>query len=101
VAGLSQYLWKLEQPAHAVANGYYVAASNRVGTEAPWGIGRFYGTSYIVNPRGEFMATASEDKEELVVADCDLELIDQVRNTWQFYRDRRPETYEDLTRLLP
>jgi N-carbamoylputrescine amidase len=101
VAGLSQYLWKLEQPAHAVANGYYVAASNRVGTEAPWGIGRFYGTSYIVNPRGEFIATASEDKEELVVADCDLELIDQVRNTWQFYRDRRPETYEDLTRLLP
>jgi N-carbamoylputrescine amidase len=101
VAGLSQYLWRLEQPAHAVANGYFVAASNRVGTEAPWGIGRFYGTSYIVNPRGEFMATASEDKEELVVADCDLEMIDQVRNTWQFYRDRRPETYEDLTRLLP
>jgi beta-ureidopropionase len=101
VAGLSQYLWKIEQPAHAVANGYFVAASNRVGTEAPWGIGKFYGTSYIVNPRGEFLATASEDKDELVVADCDLEMIDQVRNVWQFYRDRRPETYEDLTRLLP
>src|SRR5919107_2134823 len=101
VAGLSEYLWKLEQPAHAVANGYFVGAINRVGTEAPWGIGRFYGTSYIVNPRGEFLAVASEDKEELVHADCDLELIDQVRNVWQFYRDRRPETYEDLTRLLP
>jgi len=45
VAGLSQYLWKLEQPAHAVANGYFMACSNRVGTEAPWNIGRFYGSS--------------------------------------------------------
>ncbi len=67
VAGLSQYLWKLEQPAHAVANGYFVAASNRVGTEAPWNIGKFYGTSYFVDPRGNFLATASEDKDELVV----------------------------------
>src|SRR5512132_3054642 len=69
VAGLSQYLWKLEQPAHAVANGYFMAASNRVGTEAPWGIGRFYGTSYVCNPRGEFLACASEDKDEVVFAD--------------------------------
>ncbi len=58
VAGLSQYLWKLEQPAHAVANGYFMACSNRVGTEAPWNIGRFYGSSYIVDPRGNFLATA-------------------------------------------
>lgn len=101
VAGLSQYLWKLEQPAHAVANGYFVAASNRVGTEAPWNIGRFYGTSYIVNPRGEFLATASEDKDELVYADCDLDQIEEVRRVWQFYRDRRPETYEDMTKQLP
>ncbi len=48
VAGLSQYLWKLEQPAHAVANGYFVGAINRVGTEAPWNIGKFYGNSYFV-----------------------------------------------------
>ncbi len=101
VAGLSQYLWKLEQPAHAVANGYFVAASNRVGTEKPWNIGKFYGTSYIVDPRGNFLATASEDKDELVIADCNLEVIDEVRKTWQFYRDRRPETYGDLTKLLP
>jgi N-carbamoylputrescine amidase len=98
VAGLSQYLWKLEQPAHAVANGYFVAASNRVGTEAPWNIGKFYGTSYIVNPRGEFLATASEDKSELVSAVCDLDQIEEVRKTWQFYRDRRPEAYGDLTK---
>ncbi len=98
VAGLSQYLWKLEQPAHAVANGYFVAASNRVGTEAPWNIGKFYGTSYIVDPRGKFLATASEDKDELVVATCDLDQIEEVRKTWQFFRDRRPEAYDDLTR---
>jgi len=101
VAGLSQYLWKLEQPAHAVANGYFVAASNRVGEEKPWNIGRFYGTSYIVDPRGNFLCTASEDKDEIVVADCDLDLIEEVRRTWQFYRDRRPETYGDMCKLLP
>ena len=96
VAGLSQYLWKIEQPAHAVANGYYVGAINRVGTEAPWNIGKFYGTSYFVNPRGEFVAEASEDNSELVVADLDLSMIDEVRNTWQFYRDRRPDAYDEL-----
>ena len=96
VAGLSQYLWKLEQPAHAVANGYYVGAINRVGTEAPWNIGKFYGTSYFVNPRGEFLATGSEDDDELVVADLDLAMIDEVRKTWQFYRDRRPDAYDEL-----
>jgi beta-ureidopropionase len=98
VAGLSQYLWKLEQPAHAVANGYFVAASNRVGTEAPWNIGKFYGTSYIVGPRGDFISTASEDKTELVTAVCDLDQIDEVRKVWQFYRDRRPDAYDDLVK---
>ena len=98
VAGLSQYLWKIEQPAHAVANGYYVAASNRVGTEAPWNIGKFYGTSYFVNPRGQIVAEASEDKDELLVADLDLSMINEVRNTWQFFLDRRPEAYGELHR---
>jgi beta-ureidopropionase len=97
VAGLSQSIWKLEQPAHAVANGYFVAASNRVGTEAPWNIGTFYGTSYVVDPRGSFLAVGSEDRDELVVATCDLDLIEEVRRTWQFFRDRRPEMYGDLT----
>ncbi len=101
VAGLSQYLWKLEQPAHAVANGYYVAASNRVGTEGPWSIGKFYGTSYFVNPRGQILAEASEDKDELVVAEMNLDLIEEVRRTWQFFRDRRPETYDDMVKQLP
>lgn len=96
VAGLSQYLWKLEQPAHAVANGYFVGAINRVGTEAPWNIGKFYGTSYFATPKGEIIAEGSEDDSELIVADLDLDQIDEVRNVWQFFRDRRPETYDNL-----
>ena len=99
VAGLSQYLWKLEQPAHAVANGYFLGASNRVGTEAPWNIGKFYGSSYFVDPRGKFLAEGSEDKDELVTATMDLDVIEDVRRIWQFYRDRRPETYAGLTAI--
>lgn len=99
VSGLSEYLWKLEQPAHAAANGYFIGAINRIGTEAPWGIGEFYGSSYFCNPRGEIIAQASRDKEELLVADLDLDQISEVRNTWQFYRDRRPETYNELVKL--
>jgi beta-ureidopropionase len=97
VAGLSQHLWKLEQPAHAVANGYFMGCINRVGTEPPWNIGKFYGSSYHVNPRGEIINCASEDKDELLISSLDLSMIDEVRKTWQFYRDRRPETYNKLT----
>ncbi|MBX3156513.1 MAG: acyltransferase [Deltaproteobacteria bacterium] len=96
VAGLSEYLWKLEQPAHAVANGYYVGAINRVGTEAPWNIGEFYGQSYFVNPRGQFVAMGSRDQDELVVGELDLDMIEEVRRTWQFFRDRRPDAYGPL-----
>ncbi len=99
VAGLSEYLWKLEQPAHAVANAYFVGAINRVGTEAPWNIGEFYGQSYFCDPRGQIIAQGSRDKTELIVADLDLDQIREVRNTWQFYRDRRPETYSALVQL--
>ncbi|TMQ17655.1 MAG: acyltransferase [Deltaproteobacteria bacterium] len=96
VAGLSQYLWKLEQPAHAVANGYFVGALNRVGSEAPWNIGKFYGNSYFVDPRGQILACGSEDQDELVVATLDLDMIEEVRRTWQFFRDRRPDSYGTL-----
>jgi N-carbamoylputrescine amidase len=99
VAGLSEYLWKLEQPAHAVANGYFVGAIIRVGMEAPWNIGEFFGQSYFCDPRGRIIAEASRDKDELVVADLNLDLIKEVRDTWQFYRDRRPETYGSITAL--
>ncbi len=97
VAGLSEYLWKLEQPAHAVANGYFVGAINRPGWEEPWRIGEFYGQSYFCDPRGQIMKQASRDKDEIVIADLDLDMIREVRNTWQFYRDRRPETYGAIT----
>lgn len=100
VAGLSEYLWKLEQPAHAVANGYFLGAINRVGTEAPWNIGEFYGQSYFVDPRGQFLASASRDKSELVVADMNMEIIEEVRRVWQFYRDRRPESYDELVKQI-
>jgi beta-ureidopropionase len=87
----------LEQPAHAAANGYFVGAINRVGTEKPWNIGEFYGKSYFCNPRGKIFAQASRDKDEVLVADLDLDMIQEVRKVWQFFRDRRPETYGPLT----
>ncbi|GLX65764.1 nitrilase-related carbon-nitrogen hydrolase [Paenibacillus glycanilyticus] len=99
VAGTSEYLWKLEQPAHAVANGYYVAAINRVGYEAPWNMGEFYGQSYLVDPRGSIAAIGSRDRDEVVIGVMDKELIREVRNSWQFYRDRRPETYDGIINL--
>jgi N-carbamoylputrescine amidase len=98
VAGLSEYLWELEQPAHAVANGYFIGAINRVGHEQPWDIGEFYGKSYFCNPRGKIIAQASRDSDELVIADLDLDQIREVRNVWQFFRDRRPETYDPLVK---
>ncbi|MDT7576473.1 MAG: beta-ureidopropionase [Pseudonocardiales bacterium] len=94
--GLSSYLWQLEQPAAAVANEYFVAAINRVGVEE-YGDNDFYGTSYFVDPRGQFVGdVASSHDEELVVRDLDLDLIDEVRQTWAFYRDRRPDAYGPL-----
>jgi beta-ureidopropionase len=99
VSGLSEYLWTLEQPAHAVANQYFVGAINRPGVEQPWEIGEFYGQSYFCDPRGQIIAQASRDQDEIVIADLDLELIREVRNTWQFFRDRRPETYQPVVQL--
>jgi beta-ureidopropionase len=96
VAGLSEYLWKLEQPAHAVANGYFVGAINRVGWEKPWKIGEFYGQSYFCDPRGKIIAEGPRDKDAVIVADLNLDMIEEVRSVWQFYRDRRPDAYAPL-----
>ena len=96
VAGLSEYLWKLEQPAHAVANQYFVGAINRPGFEEPWRIGEFYGQSYFCDPRGRIIAEGSRDSDDVVVADMNLDEIREVRNTWQFFRDRRPESYQAM-----
>ena len=95
--GLSAYLWQLEQTSAAAANMYFVGAINRVGIE-PLGDNDFYGTSYFANPRGQFVdGTASDQTEELVVRDLDLDQVEEVRSQWAFYRDRRPDTYESLT----
>jgi N-carbamoylputrescine amidase len=97
--GLSSYLWKLEQPASAVANEYFIGAINRVGIESDFGDNDFYGSSYFVDPEGKFVGEVGHDHDpELIVRDLDLSLLDTVRDRWQFYRDRRPDAYGDLTK---
>jgi beta-ureidopropionase len=98
VAGLSEYLWSIEQPAAACANIYYVGAINRPGIEEPWKIGEFYGSSYFADPRGQIIAQASRTDDAVLCSDLDLDLIREVRNVWQFYRDRRPDSYTAITR---
>jgi beta-ureidopropionase len=99
--GKSRYLWELEQPAQAVANGVFIGACNRVGLEKPWEFGRFYGCSYFVDPRGKIMIRGSEDRDEVITSDLDLEQIREVRDGWQFFRDRRPELYGEICQQLP
>ena len=101
ISGLSDHLWVIEQRAHAVANGYFMGAINRVGYEDPWRTGKFYGTSYFSDPRGQFVVKAGTDEDELVVGDLNLDMIKEVRDLWQFYRDRRPDTYGNMVKLLP
>ncbi|MCO8271164.1 acyltransferase [Actinoplanes sp. TRM 88003] len=97
--GLSSYLWQLEQPASAVANEYYIGAINRVGTES-LGDNDFYGQSYFVDPEGKFVGEVGDTHNpELIVRDLDLGLIKTVRERWQFYRDRRPESYTRTVEL--
>ena len=94
--GLSQHLWQIEQTSHAIANGYFVGTNNRVGIE-PLGDNDFYGQSYFCTPRGEFVGDLGDTREEeLLVRDLDMSLIEEVKQVWQFYRDRRPEAYASL-----
>src|SRR2546421_117613 len=96
--GLSQYLWRFEQPAAAVANEYFVGAINRVGVE-PLGDNDFYGQTYFVDPRGQLIGDAASDTEdEVVVRDLDMGTLAEVRDLWAFYRDRRPDSYVSLTK---
>lgn len=94
--GLSMHLWFIEQTSHAIANGYFVGTINRVGKEEEFGPNDYYGSSYFCDPRGKILKQASDTEEELIVCDLDLDLIQEVRNTWQFYRDRRPDMYGDI-----
>jgi len=99
--GWSGHLWELEQRAHAVANTYFVGTVNRVGVESPLSDVRFYGSSYFCDPRGTVLAKAGDTADEVLVCDLDLDVIDEVAKHTQYYRDRRPDTYEILTSAVP
>ncbi|MPV38163.1 nitrilase-related carbon-nitrogen hydrolase [Georgenia subflava] len=98
--GISNKLWEIEQPAAAIANGYFVAACNRVGAETnEYGDDAvtFYGSSYVVGPDGNFVDEwASSTEAALKIWEVDTDLIREVRERWQFYRDRRPDAYDSL-----
>jgi beta-ureidopropionase len=98
--GLSNRLWELEQPAAAAANGYFVAAANRVGKEDnEYGdlAVTFYGKSQFADPQGNIIGEyGSGETEEIVIRDLDLDMVKQVRDDWQFYRDRRPDSYTSI-----
>jgi beta-ureidopropionase len=100
--GLSNRLWELEQPAAAAANQYFIAANNRIGTETEeFGdeAVTFYGSSYFVDPRGNYVGdVASTDTDEVVIRDLDFNTLREVRNAWQFYRDRRPDSYDVIVK---
>ena len=102
VESLSKYLWELEQPAHAVANGLLDRArSTGWARRSRCPARSSTAPSYFCDPRGQIVAQASDSEDEVLVHDLDLDMIREVRNTWQFLRDRRPELYGELTQLLP
>ena len=93
--------WMNVMKGHAVANGVYVAAANRIGLEqyieGTAGI-QFWGSSFIAGPQGEILAQASHDKEEILIAEVDLDLQENVRQNWPFFRDRRIDAFGDITK---
>ena len=90
--------WKTIQRSHAISNGVYVAAVNRIGFEGPPDNGlEFWGSSFIADPFGQVIAQASVDREEILVAECDPKRMDEVRRNWPFLRDRRVDAYGQLT----
>jgi beta-ureidopropionase len=94
---LSRKVWEKELCAHAIFNEYFVAGLNRTGQEGNF---FYYGHSVAFDPTGEMLAQAGTGEEVLII-DCDLDMITQRRRAWQFYRDRRPDTYGILTALVP
>ncbi|HMC10024.1 MAG TPA: carbon-nitrogen hydrolase [Pirellulaceae bacterium] len=94
--GASQHnAWETMMRSHAIANGVFIAAPNRVGRE---GALQFWGGSFVSDPNGNLLAKASHDNEEILLAQCDLGLIDVVRTHWPFLRDRRIDAYGDITK---
>ena len=94
--GASQHsAWETMMRSHAIANGVFVAAANRTGTEGKL---EFWGASFLADPNGNLLARAAHDKEETLLVECDLDKIDVVRTHWPFLRDRRIDAYGDLTK---
>jgi N-carbamoylputrescine amidase len=94
--GASQHsAWETMMRSHAIANGLFVAAANRTGTEDEL---EFWGASFVADPNGNVLARASHDKEETLLVECDFDKIDAVRTHWPFLRDRRIDAYGDLTK---
>ncbi|HSD11773.1 MAG TPA: carbon-nitrogen hydrolase [Candidatus Binatia bacterium] len=89
--------WETAQRAHAIANGVFVAAVNRVGTEGKLS---FWGNSFVADPFGRVLARASTEREETLIVPCDLGRIDEVRTNWPFLRDRRIDAYAGISRRL-
>jgi N-carbamoylputrescine amidase len=99
--GARQYAsWETIQRSHAIANGCYVAVPNRTGFEAPDGGDgiEFWGQSFVADPAGQIIAKASVDKEEVLIVDIDLSLVEKQRTHWPFLRDRRIDAYEEINR---
>jgi N-carbamoylputrescine amidase len=93
--------WRTAQRAHAIANGVYVAAVNRVGHEGPAGGGlRFWGGSFVADPIGRVVASATRDREEILVTEVSRSLIEEVRRNWPFLRDRRIDAYAGIDRRI-
>ena len=90
---MTRYLWDLELRAHAVTNISYVCGVNKVGVDVGGSARNHFGSSLIINPRGEILAQASDIREEIVTANVDLSVIPELRALWGYYRDRRPEMY--------
>ena len=89
--------WRTIQRSHAIANGVYVAAVNRVGYEGPPGQGlEFWGSSFVADPFGQVIAQASSDQEEILIAECDPRRMEEVRRNWPFLRDRRIDAYAPI-----
>jgi N-carbamoylputrescine amidase len=101
VGAVQRDAWQTVQRGHAVANGCYVAAANRIGHEVPQGGGagiQFWGSSFIADPQGQILAEASTDREQILLAEVDPERIEDVRRNWPFLRDRRIDAYAGITR---
>ena len=93
---MTRYLWDLELRAHAVSNIYYVCGVNKVGVDVGGSARNHFGTSLVINPRGEIVAQASDTREDIAIAEVDLSVLPDLRSLWGYYRDRRPDMYGPL-----